>query len=208
MPLASWLLGHSGHHLRERTDGQSPQLAPGRRREVEDPRPALRSLLPEPGSARVPSVAMGPGRPGCPRGRWVTEERPQLDLAGSWALRETGHPYSGTEPSAAAHPAMSLHSAQGGAGSCPGRCAPGTSMRVCVHMRVCACVHVGVCTCERMCACAHVCTWVCAFVRVHVGVCTCVCVHVRVQGCHSDRGTCRALSGSGYSVGSVLHWWL
>jgi hypothetical protein len=62
---------------------------------------------------------------------------------------------------------------------------------VCVHVCMCACMHVCVHVCT--CACMHVCIHVCVHARVHVGVfaracacvhvCVCVCMHVCMYVC-------------------------
>ena len=62
-------------------------------------------------------------------------------------------------------------------------------MRVCVCVRVCACV----CVCVRVCACVCVCVHVCACVCVCVRVCACVCVRacVCVSACVRARARVR-----------------
>ena len=142
MPLASWLLGHSGHHLRERTDGQSPQLAPGRRREVEDPRPALRSLLPEPG---VPGYPVWPWGQGGPAAR---EEGGSPRSGLSWTSQEAGRRGRQATPTRGRSPVPRLTR------QCPytlPRVVLGPARAVVPQGQVCVCVCTCVCVC--MCVC-------------------------------------------------------
>lgn len=174
VPLASWLLGHSGHHLRERADGQSPQLAPGRRREVEDPRPVLRSLLPELGVPRYPGWPWGQGGPA------AREEGGSPRSGLSWTLQEAGRRGRQATPTRERNPVPRLTR------QCPytlPRVVLGPARAVVPQGHVCVCVCTWVCA--RVCVCAHVrahvCTWVCA--RVCMCVCTCVCMCMCVHMC-------------------------
>ena len=155
VPLASWLLGHSGHHLRERADGQSPQLAPGRRREVEDPRPALRSLLPEPGVPGYPVWPWGQGGP-------AAREEGGLPRSGlSWTSQEAGRRGRQATPTRGRSPVPRLTR------QCPytlPRVVLGPARAVVPQGQVCVCVCTWVCAhaCVRMCArgCVRVCAYV------------------------------------------------